>query len=78
MLNLRDEYFEIYPNPSEDGLIYFRGIENVDTKVFNATGRLIQQGKVESVLDLSSFDSGFYYIVLSHSNQIQTIKVIRL
>ncbi len=78
VLNLRDEYFEIYPNPSEDGLIYFRGIENVDTKVFNATGRLIQQGKVESVLDLSSFDSGFYYIVLSHSNQIQTIKVIRL
>ncbi len=78
VLNIPNQHFEIYPNPTEDGLIYFKGIENFNTKVFNATGRLIQQGKVESVLDLSSFDSGLYYIVLSHSNQLQTIKVIRL
>jgi hypothetical protein len=78
VLNLRDEYFEIYPNPSEDGLIYFRGIENVDTKVFNSTGRLIQQGNVLSVLDLSPVEPGLYYVVLRLSNQTKTFKVIKL
>lgn len=78
VLNFPDQNFDVYPNPTENGLIYFKGIENFDARIFNSTGCLVYQVQVANVLDLSSFDSGLYYVVLSHSNQLQTIKVIRL
>jgi hypothetical protein len=69
---------EVYPNPVVDLLtiqVNPSTVENVT--VFDAQGGTMYNG-VETVLDMSSFSSGIYFVrVQSIGNPAQTIKVIK-
>jgi len=70
----------IYPNPT-DGIIKIESDQNVSNiKVIDLNGKiLLSQLKMESdfQVDLSSFDSGIYFIVLENeSNNRQAMKVV--
>ncbi len=74
---------DIYPNPVNDNLtINLTNInENVDYQIFNTLGQAIQKGNLNSngtsVLNLSSYQSGIYFIKLSTDSSTMTQKLIK-
>jgi hypothetical protein len=59
----------IYPNPT-NSLVYFS--ENIDYKLYNVVGKLIKQGKGNSI-DLSDLTNGIY-ILESKNNRVRIVK----
>ena len=74
---------DIYPNPVNDNLtINLTNInENVDYQIFNTLGQAIQKGNLNSngtsVLYVSSYQSGIYFIKLSTDSSTMTQKLIK-
>ena len=55
-----DNSFNVYPNPSNKGIVNLS--ETQDIKVFDISGKLILEAKNANVIDTKSFDSGVYFI----------------
>ena len=64
----------IYPNPASD---YISINKKVDIRVFNVVGKLIAYKKQINTLDVSSFNSGIYNVVIQHNNKIINKKIIK-
>ena len=64
----------IYPNPTSD---YISISKKVDVKVFNIVGKLIASKKQINTLDVSSFNSGIYNVVIEYNNKIINKKIIK-
>mgnify|MGYP003113532582 CR=1 FL=1 len=64
----------IYPNPTSD---YINISKKVDIRVFNIVGKLIASEKQINTLDVSSFNSGIYNVVLEYNNKIINKKIIK-
>jgi len=64
----------IYPNPTSD---YINISKKVDAKAFNTLGKLILSKKQTNVLDLSSFESGIYNVILKYNNIIINKRIIK-
>ncbi len=73
-----EQYFQLYPNPTTDGWMTLDGAENAQFQLYNSFGVLVQQGKVNGRLDLTQFESGLYYVVLSKDGVSETIKIVKL
>ena len=73
-----EQHFQLYPNPTTDGWMTLDGAENAQFQLYNSFGVLVQQGKVNSRLDLTQFESGLYYVVLSKDGVSETIKIVKL
>ncbi|MCH7534688.1 MAG: T9SS type A sorting domain-containing protein [Bacteroidetes bacterium] len=72
--------FNIYPNPASERItIYYNNINNevTDIKIFNLVGDLVHQTTQapnfnNTILDLSHFSPGSYYVKISNSSTVLT------
>ena len=71
--NLRNEMFNIYPNPT-DGDVYFT--DYVDVKVYNMLGEIIVDKKDVNFVSLQ-VDNGIYNIVILYKGIIIKSKIIK-
>ena len=84
-LNVRDTNLEgiaLYPNPTSDNLFVNFGnnqINNATIRVTNHLGQLVQAIDVtqkETVLDVSAFSTGLYFVTIESGNETTTKKLI--
>jgi hypothetical protein len=76
---------KVYPNPTRGNVsLEFEGhfdFENVQYKIFNATGRMVANGNLEAsalnALPISHLPSGVYILALQYENDTKTIKLIK-
>ena len=69
-LELNENQFKIYPNPTADFFSIDEHYKDSDFQIINALGEILMEGKIESKLDLSQFENGIYFLQLSRNNQI--------
>ena len=83
-LNLSNENFEsneltYYPNPTQNMVTIDSAFENI--KVYNALEQEVitktQQTNNQTIVDLSSFANGIYFIKLKNDTTEKTIKIIK-
>ncbi|WP_395047451.1 choice-of-anchor I family protein [Flavobacterium sp.] len=55
--------FVIFPNPSENGVVYFNRV--ADFELYDFSGKLIQQGKNALTIDTSQLSAGIYLVKTS-------------
>ncbi len=58
--------FTVYPNPVNEGSLYIAS-STFDKKaytIFNALGQMVEEGDVESTIDVSQFQNGMYTIII--------------
>ena len=77
-------FIKVYPNPITEYLnISYFGFEKLNIKIFNEI-KLVYEGELfnnRSMIDLSTFSSGFYYIMFyedSSKEVIQIEKIIKI
>jgi len=84
-LNVRDTSLEgiaLYPNPTSDNVFVNFGnnqINNATIRVTNHLGQLVQAIDVtqkETVLDVSAFSTGLYFVTIESGNETTTKKLI--
>lgn len=71
--------FNIYPNPTQDRF-KISDLEVGVIKVFDNVGKLILEVDVlnnEQIIDLSSYDAGFYFVEITSINRKQILKLIK-
>jgi trimeric autotransporter adhesin len=58
--------FKVYPNPANDRLnMIFNGFEPTSVRIFNSTGLLVIDRRIENSIDISKLSNGLYIIELS-------------
>ncbi len=81
---MKEQEFKIYPNPTSDKLaiVTLNGdVSDFIIEVYDLHGRLIQNLKTTSLstmLDLSPFPSGAYFIKMGNEQTFQIEKVIKI
>lgn len=70
----------VYPNPNNGEFYIVNGnAQTVSLQIFNSMGQLVLQGrldKAESRINLSSYGKGLYYVQLSGSDFVKTVKLV--
>ena len=79
--NLKNETFEIYPNPAKDNVFIKMNRLNVKTivKIFSMDGRLIktqQLDTTESTINCSELQNGLYLLRLENGNKVYQSKLV--
>jgi hypothetical protein len=73
---------KIYPNPFEDKLTIVTDVDQFFTaEIKDINGKTIQEFSLngtQNFIDLSSINSGYYFIILKNSNQTITHKITKL
>ncbi|MBQ4820676.1 T9SS type A sorting domain-containing protein [Aquimarina sp. MMG016] len=74
------ENVSIYPNPSERKFLISGLTDKVDLEIFNIEWKRIQyiQGYQSEQLDISSIESGVYFVKLISGTAIKTIRMIKI
>lgn len=72
---------KIYPNPSEDGKFNVEYEQANSIEVFDITGNSVYQSETENnsgktVIDLSAFNNGMYFIRVADGDKASQLKVI--
>jgi uncharacterized protein (TIGR02145 family) len=82
-IELRDDLgFKLYPNPANSEVTISTtssSFEGAKINLYNATGALILSEVMignSSTLNVSTFPSGYYAIVIEHATQLQRMKLI--
>lgn len=84
-INCIDQPFEIFPNPSADGVVKIRQINiqrSYELEIFDISGRRIWKETVKDrtedvhLTDLSSHPKGSYYIRIKSSGEEYSFKII--
>ena len=76
--NYIENKISIYPNPSK-GEIYVSNIADFDIEIFNVMGKKVYSNKnlsSNNPINLSSLQSGIYFVNVLNKNQKQSIKLI--
>ncbi|GGD91753.1 T9SS type A sorting domain-containing protein [Planktosalinus lacus] len=69
--------FSVYPNPVVDQL-NIKSTDAVNTvSVFDVTGKLLQTVENSKSIDMSSYNSGIYFVEVTIGNSTQTVKVLK-
>ena len=68
----------IYPNPS-DGLFFIEGIDGAQYIIYDITGRIVKQGRVQAhqAIDLSNAAPGIYVMKFFNGGKTSLLKLIR-
>ena len=78
---LHDNFFDVYPNPSTDGLLYLSSSDFSRIFVYDITGNLLITSDVKketSTINLSFLTIGTYLIkLLAHDSSIKSSLWIR-
>jgi hypothetical protein len=79
-MNANNTTLQVYPNPAS-GIVYisFPNAMPRSVALINAAGQTVQQLNVADSymgMDLSSYSQGIYFIRVSSSSGIQTIKIL--
>ena len=73
-------HFDIYPNPNHGQFIISipEGAENAELKVYNAFGKVIvnQSAHTETMIDLSAYTKGIYFIHIQSNQKTFVEKVV--
>lgn len=80
--NLSNEQFlnedlKIYPNPTENTLYVNSKNEVKNIKIYDFTGRFIQNAENVSEIDMTTLNQGLYILEISTDNKKTTVKVIK-
>ena len=69
--------FRLYPNPT-DGIVYIESEANVESvEIYNMMGQKIASQKLQSSsVDLSSYPSGFYTLLLEVSGNKVPMRIV--
>lgn len=87
-LDLMDDTYQLFPNPTTNGLVTLQIRSDLDDslaiKVFNHMGRMIitkeiqgQKGLTMASIDLCNFAKGAYFVCIKGNKINKTIKIIR-
>lgn len=73
--------FSIYPNPTS-GLLYISNFDatNCSWTIYSTNGKVMKKSlsqSVTSIVDISEFQSGIYFITVASPNQQQTHKIVK-
>lgn len=73
-----EAFAKIYPNPAND-FITIQTITNTnfDYQIFDVAGRVVQSGKSNNSINISTLKSGFYFINLNNKTVNQQLKFIK-
>jgi len=67
----------IYPNPANDYLV-IKSEDRIEWfKIYNSEGRLIQQNKYETKIDISTLSKGGYFLEVKSQNGVSKHKFIK-
>jgi hypothetical protein len=66
----------LYPNPTKDLVFISGGLTNVDFKIYDSFGRLIQTG-CGNTFDLKNYKNGVYMVSLEIKEQFKTFMVYK-
>ena len=66
----------LYPNPTKDLVFINGGLTNVDFKIYDSFGRLIQTG-CGNTFDLKNYKNGVYMVSLEIKEQFKTFLVYK-
>ena len=72
-----EENFKVYPNPTANSLFLSENMKGSSYSIFNSIGAEIQVGYLDTSLDVSSFDSGVYHLVVYHDHTTSTVRFIK-
>ena len=78
---MEENAFYLLPNPSADGRFRLMSGRAADMCLFSATGQVLLQGRVEAgenELDLSAYESGYYYLRIVSGSNVEVIKMLKL
>ena len=66
-----------YPNPVSE-ILTINVSKKTDVEIYDSAGQIIMRKtiKANEIIDVSSYKSGFYFLVLKASNEIRTEKLI--
>lgn len=68
--------FTVYPNPTAS-VVYFNCAEEVNAKIFNATGALVMNVEKAKEVNMSELPSGLYLISAETESGVKTVRVIK-
>ncbi len=75
-LNYNDFVFNISPNPAQNIVKIITNGKNYDMRIYNELGILVYQGKDIKDFDVSNWDSGVYFVVLTNGKNKMRKKLI--
>jgi hypothetical protein len=77
--NLQNNYaVEIYPNPVKNQLnISYDKSIFTDFEIYNSTGKIILNGKLNERIDISSLSGGIYYIRMIGNKGLEVFKFLK-
>lgn len=70
----------LYPNPVQDRLFLNDNLtigNNFHYQIYDATGRVVSNGKLDSSVDVSDLTSGMYWIVLYQGNEMTGMRFVK-
>lgn len=68
----------LYPNPVSD-ILQIRNIEKDDHfELFDQNGLLINEGKLQSQIEMINYNDGLYYIQIYNSNRSVVYKILKI
>ncbi|MFY1045584.1 M1 family aminopeptidase [Chryseobacterium sp. GP-SGM7] len=66
--DIKNQDFNIYPNPAKNEL-FISGLKNeTDYQIFTADGRLVKKGKADQKIDITVLEKGVYFIMINNLN----------
>lgn len=68
---------EIYPNPTKSKLNIKSKAQIEQVIIYSILGKFIRKELNTSMIDISEFDSGIYFLKIKAKNSISTIKIIK-
>ncbi|WP_346881347.1 M43 family zinc metalloprotease [uncultured Algibacter sp.] len=76
---LREEDFIIYPNPIKGDILHVKISNELETtyRIFNMVGQTVISGKIAKEVNVSSLDSGMYFIEINDGEETSTKKFIK-
>lgn len=73
----KEEGFKVYPNPTASLLYFPTDLNGSRYSIYNSIGKEIQNGFLDSSVDVSVFESGVYHLKVEHENSYSTIRFIK-
>lgn len=72
------EPIEVFPNPTTNTIEFKGDIHNLDICITNSIGQKIEVATNNKKIDISTFERGVYFVVISNQQSKKTLRFIKL